>query len=150
MVGGTISKVQRAKLENQIRAEIEKQVSLINEQLRAKYQKQLTERLKTDCDAVRKTYEQYQVDTAVIALNQLGWGETRITRFLDEWNSVYDQMFHAMTLDDEADYARVNLDRKLKEIFKSGEIPSFEKRYEYLPDITYTISEGDDKQHGNT
>ena len=40
------NKVERAKFENLVNAEIEKQVKLLEEKLYAQYQKQLNERLK--------------------------------------------------------------------------------------------------------
>lgn len=133
--------VQQAKFENQVKAEIENQVHKMEMKLRDEYAEKYEKRLRTLSDAVRKTYEQYQADTAVIALNNLGWGKTRINRFLESWSKAYTTYQQALTLMAEADYQRESLDAKLKAIFTDETVPRFEERYEFLPDINYNIND---------
>lgn len=88
-------------------------------------------------EATRKTYMQYLTDTAVIALNNLGWGETKIRRFLDEWGKMYDQFFDALRKEPETDYYRTTMDERLKSMCKQEEFVSFEDRYTFLPEVKY-------------
>ena len=88
-------------------------------------------------DATRKTYEQYLTDTAVIALNNLGWGETKIRRFLDEWGKMYDQFIDALRKEPETDYYRATMDERLKSMCKQEEFIPFEDRYTFLPEVKY-------------
>ena len=87
-------------------------------------------------EATRKTYMQYLTDTAVIALNRLGWGDIRIRRFLDEWGKVYDEYFDALRQEPETDYYRTKMDEQIKMFSKEEFIP-FEQRYEFLPEVKY-------------
>lgn len=88
-------------------------------------------------EASRKTFEQYLTDTAVIALAELGWGETRIRRFIDEWGKAYDKYFDSLRKVPETDYYRAALDARLKPVCKQEKFIPFEVRYEFLPDIFY-------------
>ena len=88
-------------------------------------------------EASRKTWCQYLTDTAVIALNNLGWGETRIRKFIDEWGKVYDEFFDALRTTDETDYYRHKLDERLEPMCKQEPFIKFEDRYEFLPDMKY-------------
>lgn len=87
-------------------------------------------------EATRKTYTQYLTDTAVIALNRLGWGDTRIRRFLDEWGKVYDEFFDSLRQEPETDYYRTKMDEQIK-MFSKEEFEPFEQRYEFLPEVKY-------------
>lgn len=148
-MAGNASKVEQAKFENTVKAEIEKQVQKLETQLRDEYAEKYEKRLRTLSDAVRRTYEQYQADTAVVALNDLGWGKTRINRFLESWGKAYASYQQALTLMDEADYQRESLDAKLKAVFVGDDVPSFEERYEFLPDISYDIDYDINKESGD-
>lgn len=88
-------------------------------------------------EASRKTWCQYLTDTAVIALNNLGWGEDRIRRFLDEWGKVYDTYFDALRDQPETDYCRDKLDERLLPLCKQEPFIKFDDRYEFLPDMKY-------------
>jgi hypothetical protein len=88
-------------------------------------------------EASRKTWCQYLTDTAVIALNNLGWGEDRIRRFLDEWGDVYDMYFDALRDVEETDYCRDRLDGRLLPLCKQQPLEPFDKRYEFLPQMRY-------------
>ena len=88
-------------------------------------------------EATRKTYEQYLTDTAVIALNNLGWGETKIRRFLDEWGKMYDHFFDALRKEPETDYYRATMDERLKSMCKQEEFVPFEDRCTFLPELKY-------------
>jgi hypothetical protein len=88
-------------------------------------------------EASRKTFTQYLTDTAVISLHRLGWGETRIRRFIDEWGKVYDLYFDALRNVPETDYCRQKLDDSLKPLCTQEPFIPFEARYEFLPDMRY-------------
>lgn len=88
-------------------------------------------------EASRKTFSQYLTDTAVIALNRLGWGETRIRRFMDEWGRVYDEYFDSLRNVPETDYYRQGLDDALRPLCTQEPFIPFETRYEFLPDMRY-------------
>jgi len=88
-------------------------------------------------EATRKTYMQYLTDTAVIALNNLGWSETKIRRFLDEWGKVYDEFFDVLRQEPETDYCRAKIDERLRPICKQEEFVTFEDRYEFLKEVKY-------------
>lgn len=88
-------------------------------------------------DASRKTFTQYLTDTAVIALHNLGWGEERIRRFIDEWGKVYDEYFDALRTTTETDYYRSKLDERLIPLCKQEPFIKFEDRYEFLPEMKY-------------
>lgn len=88
-------------------------------------------------EASRKTWCQYLTDTAVIALNNLGWGETRIRKFIDEWGKVYDLYFDSLRNMPETDYCRQKLDDSLKPLCTQEPFIPFEDRYEFLPDMRY-------------
>lgn len=135
--GGKVgsSKVERAKFENLVKAEIEKQVTALTVRFREAYNGQL----RTSCDAVRRTYEQFQWDCATIALNELGWGESRINRFMEKWDEVYNTYLDAMTDLPEADYKREKLDAQLQMIQRSESVKPFIERYEFLPEIKYEV-----------
>ena len=88
-------------------------------------------------EATRKTFTQYLTDTAVIALHNLGWGEDRVRRFVDEWGKVYDQYFDALRNIPESDYYREKLDERLEPLCKQEPLIKFEDRYEFIPDMRY-------------
>lgn len=88
-------------------------------------------------EASRKTFTQYLTDTAVIALNEMGFGETRIRKFLEIWGKIYDDYFDSLRKTSETDYFRSKLDEHLKPLCKQEEFIPFEDRYEFLPDIVY-------------
>ena len=88
-------------------------------------------------EAARKTWCQYLTDTAVIALNNLGWGEDRIRKFLDEWGSVYDLYFDSLRDVPETDYCRDKLDEGLLPLCKQEPLQPFDERYEFLPQMRY-------------
>lgn len=88
-------------------------------------------------EASRKTFTQYLTDTAVIALSELEWGETRIRRFVDEWGKAYDKYFDSLRNVSETDYYRDKLDERLKPLCTQEPFIPFESRYEFLPDIVY-------------
>jgi len=94
--------------------------------------------------ATRQTYEQFMTDTLIMTLNDpevMGkdvFGHKRLKKILAAWGKKYDQFFDALTLNPEADYAREKMDQIMKQICgDSGDFVPFEKRYEWLPEITY-------------
>ncbi len=88
-------------------------------------------------EASRKTFSQYLTDTAVVALKRLGWGETRIRRFIDEWGKAYDEYFDSLRNVAETDYYRERLDDALKPVCTQEPFLPFEERYEFLPEMRY-------------
>ena len=88
-------------------------------------------------EAVRKTFQQYLTDTAVIALHRMGWGERRIRKFLVEWGRVYDEYFDALRDVPETDYHRAKLDAELEPLCTEVPLIAFEDRYEFLPEVKY-------------
>ena len=88
-------------------------------------------------EASRKTFSQYLTDTCVIALHEMGWGETRIRKFLDLWGKVYDEFFDALRTTPETDYYREKLDLQLQPLCLQERFIPFEQRYEFLPDMKY-------------
>lgn len=95
-------------------------------------------------DATRQTYQQYMTDTLILTLNDpevMGkdvFGYERLKKVLEAWGRYYDDFFDALTKNPEADYAREKMDAAMKRICgKSGDFVPFEKRYEWLPEITY-------------
>jgi hypothetical protein len=88
-------------------------------------------------EASRKTFTQYLTDTAVIALNNLGWGEERIRRFIIAWGQAYDDYFDCLRTVPEADYYRQKLDDRIRPLCTQEPFVRFEDRYEFLPDLKY-------------
>ena len=94
-------------------------------------------------DATRQTYTQFLTDTLILTLNDsevMGkdtFGEERIRKVLDAWGKKYDEFFEALMKTPETDYVRQKMDNALKAICKSGKFVPFEKRYDYLPEISY-------------
>lgn len=95
-------------------------------------------------DATRQTYQQYMTDTLILTLNDpevMGkdvFGYARLKKVLDAWGKCYDKYFDALTKNPEADYAREKMDMAMKRICgESGDFIPFEKRYDWLPEITY-------------
>lgn len=88
-------------------------------------------------EAIKRTYEQYLADTAVIALNNLGWGETKIRRFVDEWSKTFNAYSDAIGDGPETDYCRAKIDERLRPICKQEEFVPFEDRYTFLPEVKY-------------
>lgn len=95
-------------------------------------------------DAIRQTYQQYMTDTLILTLNDpdvMGkdvFGYKRLKKVLDAWGKCYDKFFDALTKNDEADYARAKMDQAMQRICEgSGDFIPFEKRYDWLPEITY-------------
>ena len=88
-------------------------------------------------DATKETYTQYLTDTLVLTLNDYGWGEQRIRKFLDDWGKNYDKYFDALRKEPETDYCRAKLDERMKDICKSGDWIPFEDRYKFLPEMGY-------------
>lgn len=88
-------------------------------------------------EATRRTYMQYLTDTAVIALNRLGWGETKIRRFVDEWSKTFNAYSDAIGDGPETDYCRAKIDERLRPICKQEEFVTFEDRYEFLKEVKY-------------
>lgn len=95
-------------------------------------------------DAIRQTYQQYMTDMLILTLNDpdvMGkdvFGYKRLKKVLDAWGKYYDKYFDALTKKPEADYARAKMDQRMKQICGGNQdfIP-FEKRYDWLPEITY-------------
>lgn len=87
--------------------------------------------------AAERTREQFLVDTASIALNNLGWGEKRVREFLAEWGKVHDEFYDAMRDIPEADYYRAKLDDRLKPLCKKEKLIPFKDRYDFLPEEKY-------------
>lgn len=95
-------------------------------------------------DATRQTYQQYMTDTLILTLNDpevMGkdvFGYKRLKKVLEAWGKCYDQYNDALTKNPEADYAREKMDRLMRQICgDSGDFVPFEKRYEWMPEITY-------------
>lgn len=95
-------------------------------------------------DATRQTFVQYMTDTLILTLNDaeiMGkdvFGYKRLKKVLDAWGKCYDLYFDALTKNAEADYAREKMDAALKRICEgTGDFVPFEKRYDWLPEITY-------------
>lgn len=95
-------------------------------------------------DATRQTYQQYMTDTLILTLNDpevMGkdvFGYDRLKKVLAAWGKCYDKYFDALTKNSEADYAREKMDAAMKRICgKSGDFIPFEKRYDWLPEISY-------------
>ena len=95
-------------------------------------------------DATRQTYQQYMTDTLILTLNDpevMGkdvFGYKRLKKVLEAWGKCYDKYFDALTKNPEADYAREKMDRLMRQICgDSGDFVPFEKRYEWMPEITY-------------
>lgn len=93
--------------------------------------------------ATRQTYEQFMTDTLIMTLNDpevMGkdvFDHKQLKKILAAWGKKYDQFFDALTLNPEADYAREKMDRIMKQICgDSDDFVPFEKRYEWLPEIT--------------
>lgn len=95
-------------------------------------------------EATRQTYVQYMTDLIMLTLNDpevMGkdaFGYVRLKKVLEAMSQNYDRYFDALTLNPEADYARVKMDEALRRICGDAEdfLP-FEKRYDWLPEITY-------------
>ena len=95
-------------------------------------------------DATRQTFQQYMTDTLILTLNdsdvmgQDVFGYERLKKVLDAWGKYYDYYFAALTKAPDADYAREKMDREMKRIIGDrGDFIPFEKRYEWLPEISY-------------
>lgn len=94
-------------------------------------------------DATTQTFRQYMADTLIITLNDpevMGkdvFGHKRIMRVLEAWGKKYDLFFEALTNNPETDYTREKLDALLRQIIKPPDFVPFEKRYDWLPEITY-------------
>lgn len=95
-------------------------------------------------DATRETYEQFMTDTLILTLNNpdvMGkdvFGHKRLKKVLEAWGRCYDVYFDALTNRPEADYVRQRMDDAMKKICgKSGDFVPFEKRYNWMPKITY-------------
>lgn len=110
------------------------------------FAEQIEERRRLAQQATRETYTQYLTDTLIMTLNDpevMGkdvFGEARIRKILAAWGKKYDEYFDALTKSAEADYYREKMDAHIKAICKSGDFVPFEKRYDWLPEITYAIS----------
>ena len=99
--------------------------------------------------ATRQTYQQYMTDMIMLVLNDpqiMGkdvFGYDRIKKVMDAVGDKYDSYYEAMTLNPEADYLRSKLDDAIRRIFKQGKVEDkflpFEKRYEWLPEVTYGL-----------
>lgn len=93
--------------------------------------------------AYKQTYQQYMTDMFIIALNDptvMGkdvLGYKRLMRVLLAVEANYDRFFDALTKNAEADYARVKMDAIMQNICPPEKFIPFEKRYEWLPKITY-------------
>jgi hypothetical protein len=93
--------------------------------------------------AYKQTYQQYMTDMFIIALNDpavMGkdvLGYKRLMRVLLAVEANYDRFFDALTKNAEADYARVKMDAIMQNICPPEKFIPFEKRYEWLPEITY-------------
>lgn len=109
------------------------------------FAQQIEERRRIAQQATKETYTQYLTDMLILTLNDpevMGkdvFGEARIRKILDAWGKKYDEYFDALTLNPEADYCRERMDRAISAICKSGNFVPFEKRYDWLPEITYEI-----------
>lgn len=109
------------------------------------FAQQIEERRRIAQQATKETYTQYLTDMLILTLNDpdvMGkdvFGEARIRKILDAWGKKYDEYFDALTLNPEADYCRERMDRQIEAICKSGDFVPFEKRYDWLPEITYGI-----------
>ena len=98
---------------------------------REKQQRDITQK------ATKATFVQYMTDTAVIALNQMGWGKERLLNFVELWGRVYDEYFDALRNVPETDYYRTKLDEYVKRFEEPDRYKPFEERYEYLPEMRY-------------
>lgn len=93
--------------------------------------------------AYKQTYQQYMTDMFIIALNDpavMGkdvLGYKRLMRVLLAVEANYDRFFDALTKNAEADYSRVKMDAIMQNICPPEKFIPFEKRYEWLPEITY-------------
>ena len=93
--------------------------------------------------AYKQTYQEYMTDMFIIALNDpavMGkdvLGYKRLMRVLLAVEANYDRFFDALTKNAEADYARVKMDAIMQNICPPEKFIPFEKRYEWLPEITY-------------
>lgn len=93
-------------------------------------------------EATRQTYCQFMMDMLVLTLNDpavMGNGVfeyKRIRRILDALGEKYDAYAPAVTKSTEADYFRSKIDEAIKRICGAEFVP-FEKRYEWLSEITY-------------
>ena len=74
-------------------------------------------------------------DPAVMVKDVLGY--KRLMRVLLAVEANYDRFFDALTKNAEADYARVKMDAIMQNICPPEKFIPFEKRYEWLPEITY-------------
>lgn len=63
--------------------------------------------------------------------------DLRLMRVLLAVEANYDRFFDALTKNAEADYARVKMDAIMQNICPPEKFIPFEKRYEWLPEITY-------------
>lgn len=101
----------------------------------------LLARQKRDRDIIQKatkeTFIQYMTDTAVIALNQMGWGKDRLQTFVEVWGHVYDEYFDALRNVPETDYYRAKLDENVRRFETPERYKPFEERYEFLPEMRY-------------
>lgn len=93
-------------------------------------------------EATRQTYCQFMIDMLVLTLNdpavmgKNAFGYKRIKKVIGAMINNYDKHFTALTKDDEADYFRAKIDEAIKRICGAEFVP-FEKRYEWLSEITY-------------
>ena len=93
-------------------------------------------------DAINKAElatRQFMLDTAQVALHQLGWGFDRIKTFTEKWAEVHNYFYPCVDVrNPEADYLRARLDTAIEEIFRGKqEIIPFEERYRDLKKVGY-------------
>lgn len=79
--------------------------------------------------ATAETTKQYCTDILFITLQRYGFGEKRIRRFVEDWNTTFDKFYEALRGDPERQEA---LDINLCCICKSEPIASFNARYPHL------------------
>ena len=101
--------------------------------------------------AARQTYQQYMVDMVMLVLNDpevMGkdvFGYDRAKKVMEAVGDKYDSYYEALTVNPEADYLRQKLDDALRRIFRKGKAEDkflpFEKRYEWMEEITYKLEE---------
>ena len=90
-----------------------------------------------------ETGEQFMMDCFMLALRDpevMGKdviGRDRIVKIMKAVGQYHEQFFPALTEDVEADYWRVKLDELLRPGVPQELFTPFEKRYEWLPQITY-------------
>lgn len=94
-------------------------------------------------NASQRITQQLCMDTAQIALHEMGWGYDRILKFSILWGELYNHYFGALErpankMEDERDVYRHHLDEALRDILKDKqELIPFLERYPDAGLVTY-------------